>query len=318
LDTESQTLIECVLNLSEGRNLKKIEELSEAIEVVDGCEILHRDIGWDANRSVFTIVGGINEVLDGIEKALVFSLSNFNIRNHSGEHPYVGILDVIPFVPLQGIDPQELRSIVHRYCKYIAATYNISILAYGELSSNPSLMTLAYIRRGGLQKLESRLATKELKIDYGVNRIHELLGISCVTVRPIMIAFNINLKTQDLSKTKEIAKELRRIRETDSRLKDVRFLAWKMETFSNCQISMNIYDIKALSMLTLMNVVHDVAEKHSIELNGSEMIGMAPEYAFSHLELPLSDTIALLGLDSLSPFLPEKRILDFALGRKIV
>jgi glutamate formiminotransferase len=315
---KSQQLIECVLNLSEGRDLTKIIEVSSLIEETEGCRLLHRDIGWDAHRSVFTILGGVEDVMNAIEKIIIYSHSYFDIHKHQGVHPCVGIMDVIPFIPMQGITLKELRAIINRFSNYIASTYNISIIAYGELSSNPPLMTLAHIRKGGVLNLQKRLKKEEIKINYGPNQAHDSQGISCVTVRPIMIAFNINVRTQDISITRLIAKDLRALRKRNPRIKDVRFLAWNMEEYGNCQISMNIYDIHAISMITLMNYVREVTEKYNIELNGSEMIGMSPEFGLSHYEQSMEESIIALGLDSNKSFFKEDRILDIALGYRII
>ena len=316
--TKSQQLVECILNVSEGRDLAKIQGVSSLIEGVGGCRLLHRDIGWDAHRTVFTIIGNVEEVLEAVERIISYSLEHFDIRKHKGIHPCVGVTDVIPFVALQGITPKELSAIVSRYCKYISDVYGISIIAYGELSSNPSLMTLAHIRKGGIKKLKKRLIEKEISIDYGPHQTHDSQGVSCITVRPIMIAFNINIKTQDISIARLIAKDLRALRKTDIRLKDVRFLAWNMQEYGNCQISTNIYDVHAISMLGLMKLVTDVAGKYTIPLIGSEMIGMVPTYGLSHKEQTVEKSIELLGLDSIEIFRPEKRLLDLALGLDIV
>ncbi len=242
----------------------------------------------------------------------------FRFRNHEGIHPCVGIMDVIPFVALQGITPQELRAIVNRFCRYLAATYKISIIAYGQLSNNASVMTLAHIRKGGVLNLQKRLKKEEIRIDYGPTQSHDSQGVSCVTVRPIMIAFNINVKTQDISITRSIAKDLRALRRSNPRIKDVRFLAWNMEAYGNCQISMNIYNLHAISMLSLMEIVKQVAGNYKIELNGSEMIGMSPEFGLSHNELSTEESIKALGLNANNPFLKEDRLLDIALGQQII
>lgn len=318
MSLKSQQLIECVLNLSEGRDLTKIQEISSLIEVTGGARLLHRDIGWDAHRTVFTILGNVEEVLDAVERVVAYSLKNFDIRKHSGIHPCVGILDVIPFVALQGISPKELRAIVNRFCKYISATYDIPIIAYGELSSNASLMTLAHIRKGGIIKLKKRLLEKEILIDYGLDQAHPSQGVSCVTVRPIMIAFNINIDTQDISKARLIARELRALRKTDTRITDVRFLAWNMEEYKHCQISTNLYDIHAINMLELMILVGEVAKKYNVELKGSEMIGMVPTYGLSHHEYSVEESIKLLGLDSFEIFNRKSRLLDEALGFELL
>lgn len=318
MNSESQELIECVLNLSEGRNLSKIQDVSAIIDEAEGCRLMHRDIGWDPHRTVFTIVGGANEVLNVIERIIVYAIAHFDIRSHQGIHPFVGVLDVIPFVALQGVKPNELRAIINRFWNYMAATYNLSLIAYGDLSSDAYLMTLAHIRKGGIVSLRNRIRNGNITIDYGPNEIHESQGVYCTTVRPIMIAYNINLDTKDITTAQLIAKELKALRKKDLRIKDVRFLAWYIEEYGKCQISTNLYDVHAISMTALMELVCEIASNYNIVVNGSEMIGMAPAFGLSHNQYTIDESIKILGLDSINIFNREKRLLDLALGRDIL
>lgn len=314
----SDVLVECILNLSEGRDRTKLDAVSEIIVNTPSCIVLHRDIGWDANRTVYTIVGDVHSLFQALRRIFVFALEHWDIRSHVGVHPYVGILDVIPFVPLWGISHQQLSTDVKDFCQAIAHAYDLPIITYGDLSQDPDRMTLAYIRKGGIQHLDHRLQAQELCVDYGPSLAHARLGVSCVTVRPLMIAYNINLDTQDLQLAQMIARQLKDLRKRNEALKGVRFLGWHMERYQCCQISMNNYNIPAISMVDLYHLVQQVAAQHGIDLIGSELIGLAPEYALSHNRLLLAQAVDHLGLNRISDFDPQLRILDVVLGRRIL
>lgn len=303
-------IIECVLNLSDGRNRKFLDELYGYLNEVEGCRLAHQDEGYDVNRTVITLIGVTKSIFRAVEIVIIQSLKYLNIQDHQGVHPRVGILDVIPFVPMKGISQEELEDLVKSWSAKMAREYQMPIILYGNMATQVGAITLAQIRKGRLPKLKTRIEQEEISLDYGSEFINSNLGISCVTTRDIMVAFNINLKTEDLNLVKTIAKDLKVLRKYDRRLKDVRFLAWRMESLGQLQISTNIYDTSAISMMQLFQLVKEVSGKYKVRLNGSELIGLTTVHAMAHHSIETDKAINELGLNSIHPFDKEHRILD--------
>jgi len=306
----AKPIIECVLNISEGRNREFLDRLYDKLNSVEGCRLAHYDEGYDVNRTVITLIGEVGATLMSVEVIVVEAQSNLDIADHDGEHPRVGILDVIPFVVLKDVDKDELRLKIENWSQTISSKYNLPIIFYGKMATQANAITLAQIRKGGIEKLEYRVEKKEITLDFGSLNQENKLGVSCVTIRDIMVAFNINLNTTDLSIAKKVANDLKVRRKYDRRLKDVRFLAWWMKSFGYAQISTNIYDTTAISMIQLYHLVKEVAAKYDLELRGSELIGLTTEYAIAHDVVNLDDAIRDLGLSSIRPFHKGKRLLN--------
>lgn len=307
-------LIECVLNVSEGRSLATLDMMSECIISTDKITLLHKDVGIDANRTVFSFAGPPNHVLDCVDKLYEIALSQIDMQKHKGAHPRVGALDVIPFVPLKNISKEELRCMVISHATTWSQKYNVPICWYGYMSSTNSQNTLSYLRKGGYENLQNRIDDDDIIVDVGPPQIHPSLGLSCVTIRDFMIAYNINLDSKSISMAKEIAKTLRSKRQKLNRIKDVKFLGWYMDEYNCCQISTNIYDIDAITMIELYKLVTEVAAKFGISTRGSELIGLAPLRAFSRESDNIETCMKALRLDSVRPFQEGQQILEKALG----
>jgi len=307
-------LIECVLNVSEGRDIPLLDMISTAVNQVDGAIIIHRDIGYDAHRTVFTIAGHPIGVMDSIDHVLSIALDHINMANHHGAHPCTGALDVIPLVPIQRITIASCQELLTNYAKHWSDDYQLPLCYYGDMASAPDQVTLAQIRKGGYNQLKTRMDDEKLIVDEGPNIPHPQLGLSSCTVRPYMIAYNINLNTSDLSKAKNLAAMLRKERSTHLKTKDVRFLGWYMETYGCTQISTNIYDIEAVTMQELYCYVSEKAKVLDIECSGSELIGLTPTKGLTRISDHVEQVVKQIGLNSVSTFDPAKRVLERVLN----
>lgn len=305
-------LIECVINISEGRDAHKLACLASIINDADNVTLAHKDIGYDANRTVFTLLGETDYMFKVLEEVVAYAKCAFDIKNHQGTHPRIGILDVIPFIPIRNISKEDLEKRVRQFCSKIGLENDLPILYYGSLSTKANQKTLHHLRKKSL----ALTLGKTIVSDCGPQVPHPELGASCVSVRDFMLAYNINLKTQDLTTSKALAKhliELRRVNQSLRDLSQVKFLAWHVEEYGCCQISTNIYDIKAITMLELYDIVEEEAKKYDIELSGSELIGMAPWYGITRDSQDRKEALEKLKLNSVRPFRKEEQVIDYFL-----
>ena len=302
-------LVECVLNLSEGRDIEKISHVVRIFNSEKNVHVLHQDIGYDVNRTVLTIAGELKHLFFAIEKVISYSASHFNITTHSGTHPRLGILDVIPFIPLVNISSIELERRVKTWSAKVASRFLLPIYYYGRLSSNISHPPLSFFRRGSRTHQEYLL--NNILPDTGPAVIHPRLGISCITVREFMIAINFNLQNCNFQRAKEFAAHLRKHRKNMSDLDttDVRFLAWKLDDLKVIQISTNIYDIQSVTMLELYNYIKKEANNMNLDISGSELIGLAPKAGISR-STQVVEAAKIMGLSSVKPFIEDLHILE--------
>lgn len=311
----SQQIIECVVNVSEGRNEALLSLIQSSINQIEAVQVLHRDSGWDAHRTVFTIAGAKESVFKAIEKLYELVSVNVDMQAYDGVHPAIGAVDVVPFVPLQNITINELKIDVQRWAKKIGEKYQLPIFYYGSMATTNQQYTLSYLRKGGFQMIKESLAGNELTVNEGSYEYHKKLGASCWTTREIMIAYNVNLNTNDLEIAKKIAKKIRNQRKASLQMQDLKVLAWHMDEYNCCQISTNIYDTEAMTIEEVFLLIKETANYYNVDTKGSEIIGMAPLRALSRQinQKNITNFIQLLGLNSVSDFDPTQRILENAM-----
>lgn len=308
-------LIECVLNVSEGRNIPLLDSISNATNEIDGVSEVHRDIGFDVNRTVYTMIGIPDAVMAAIGSIFEIADQKMDMRMHHGEHPRVGALDVIPLIPIQNISYKECQLLLRKWGARWSIKFQIPICYYGEMAGQSDQRTLAQIRSKTLKLQSTKKINSPLVVDHGGEFKNAILGISCCTVRDYMVAFNINLSTQDLAVSKQLAATLRSSRKDLPQLKNVRFLAWYMEQYQCAQISTNIYDINAITVQELYQYVQEIAEtEFGIQVNGCELIGMTPKRGICRNAIDIEKVIKTIGMSSESFFNTKERILEEALG----
>jgi len=187
----AKPIIECVLNISEGRNREFLDRLYDKLNSVEGCRLAHYDEGYDVNRTVITLIGEVGATLMSVEVIVVEAQSNLDIADHDGEHPRVGILDVIPFVVLKDVDKDELRLKIENWSQTISSKYNLPIIFYGKMATQANAITLAQIRKGGIEKLEYRVEKKEITLDFGSLNQENKLGVSCMVDEKLRLCSDI-------------------------------------------------------------------------------------------------------------------------------
>ncbi|MBE9545964.1 MAG: glutamate formimidoyltransferase [Proteobacteria bacterium] len=297
-------IIECVPNFSEGRDKDKVASIVEAASGVSGVKVIDFSMDSDHNRSVLTIIGTPEDVERGAAAACDRALKLIDMRKHSGIHPRIGAVDVVPFVPIRGADMKEAVEAAHRFGRAFGERNNIPVYFYGEAALDPKRRELSDIRRGGYEGLSEKMKDPLWIPDAGPAIFSPRGGAVSVGARNPLIAFNINLDTNDLDVAKTIAKS---VRYSSGGLKYVKAISIPLKSRHIVQVSMNLANYKETSVKKVFDTVKEKASEHGVEILESELIGLIPEAA---LEDVTTDYLKL------SDFSPE-RIIETHLPRSI-
>ena len=270
-------LVESVPNFSEGRRLEVVEHLAAAVESVPGAHLLDRTSDASHNRSVLTIAGEVDAVSEAVERAVAVAVNEIDMETHSGEHPRIGAVDVIPFVPLAGKTIDDCIELARTFGRRIAERFDLPVYLYARAATRAERVKLSDVRRGQYEGLKREIVNPGREPDFGPSQMHPSAGAVAVGARPFLIAWNINLSTSDRDLAVRIA---RRIRESGGGLPAVQANGFLIEELRRAQVSMNLLDFSVTPMWLVWDTVRDVAADDGIELAESELIGLAPLAAF--------------------------------------
>ncbi|MBV8812651.1 MAG: glutamate formimidoyltransferase [Acidobacteriaceae bacterium] len=271
------SLIECVPNFSEGRDLMRVDALQRAIDAVPGVAVLDRTSDSDHNRSVITFAGSPEAVLEAAVRAVRTAAELIDLNTHRGVHPRVGALDVLPFVPLGQTSMEECVRIAHRAGERIWHELGIPVYFYEAVAMRPDRIKLEDVRRGQFEGLrEAALVDQTKAPDLGGPGLHPTAGAVLVGARKVLIAFNINLKTNDLQLARSIA---RRIRASNGGFPNVKALGLPLASRNRVQISMNFTDYHQTSVYVVYEEVMRLAAAQGVEVEGTELVGLIPRAA---------------------------------------
>jgi len=280
-------IIECVPNVSEGRRLDVIDGLAQVIGATPGVRLLDRTSDPDHNRSVFTFAGD-PEAVERAALALVdATYAVVDMRGHAGEHPRLGAVDVVPFVPLAGVTMDECVAIAHRVGEAVAAKHNVPVFFYAKAAKRPERVRLPDIRKPEYEGLAELMETTHVP-DAGPPILHPSAGAIVVGARPPLIAFNIELDTADLKLAQRIAKE---IRESSGGLPAVQAKGFRLSDPPRAQVSMNLLDHTVTSLPRVWREVESRATAAGVRILRGELIGLLP------LDAALAVTAEALQLD---------------------
>ena len=291
-------LIECVPNFSEGRDPARIDALVAAMSGVPGAVILDRQSDFDHHRSVITLAGTPEAVAEAALRGIGTAAEWIDLTHHDGVHPRIGAIDVLPFVPIEGVTMEECVGLAHRVGHEIWGRYRIPVYFYEAAATRPERRNLEDVRRGQFEELREEAARDpERAPDIGGPQLHPTLGAMAVGARKVLIAYNILLSTPDASVAKEIA---RAIRFSSGGLRNVKAIGLELKTRGRAQVSMNLTDFEATPMHRVFEMVRAEAERHGCTIVGSEIVGLAPRKA---LEMAAA---YFLRLEAPAPVLEER------------
>jgi glutamate formiminotransferase len=284
-------LIECVPNFSEGRRAEVVEEIVRAIGQIDGVTVLDHSRDETHNRSVVTFAGNPEPVVRAATAGVGRALELIDMEQHAGAHPRIGAVDVIPFVPLGGATLDECVDLARRFGEQIAARFEMPVYLYGAAALRPERTRLADVRRGQYEAIRDEIGTDPARApDFGPARTHPRGGAVAVGARKPLIAFNINLATDDIDVARRIAAT---IRESSGGLPAVQAMGVLLENPgmpSMAQVSMNLVDWERTGIASVVREVRRLARESGTDIDHCELIGLAPTGAL--LEVA-ADTLGL-------------------------
>jgi glutamate formiminotransferase len=270
-------MVECVPNFSEGRNVEVVDSLERAIGSVPGTMVLHRTSDVDHNRSVITFAGEAASVAESAFRAAAAAQGSIDLRDHFGVHPRVGALDVLPFVPLEGSTLDDCIVLAHQTGERIWRELGIPVYFYEAAAQRPERRKLENVRRGQFEELcDLALVDESRKPDVGGPGLHPSAGAVIVGARTFLIAFNINLRTEDVGVAREIA---RSIRASSGGLPAVKALGLALPSRGLVQVSMNLTDFQQTGLETVFETVARLAAERGVDVEESELIGLTPRAA---------------------------------------
>jgi glutamate formiminotransferase / 5-formyltetrahydrofolate cyclo-ligase len=280
-------LFEAVPNFSEGKDAAKISRITEAVRAVSGVRILGLHSNPDHNRSVLTFAGGEDSVFGGAIALAKACAAELDLASQSGEHPRMGVLDVLPFVPLEGATMDDAVRLAHRAGETLGSL-GFPVYLYGSAASTQHRRSLPDIRRGGYEDVSSRLDDPLWKPDFGPRTLDPHIGAVAVGARPFLIAFNAYLNADDVEVARTVA---RKIRESGGGLPAVRALG--LSIGGKAQVSMNLTDLEQTSLPVALEAVRSAAAGLGASVESTELVGLAP------LEAVLQTARFYLGLREL-------------------
>ncbi len=344
-------LVECVPNFSEGRDKSKLEEIKKAVESVPGVKLLDIDPGEATNRTVFTFVGDPESIKEAAFRAIKRASEIIDMREHKGAHPRLGATDVVPFVPLEGVTMEDCVAIAKELGERVGRELKIPVYLYEEAATTSERKSLSYVRKGEYEALPDKL--KELKPDFGPDEYNEDIartGATIIGAREFLIAYNVNLNTKDKKLANEIALNIREngrlkrdsngkvVKDQNGKslrvpgtLKAVRAIGWYIDEYGIAQISINLLNYKITPLWKVYEEVREQAEKLGLLVTGSEIVGLVPKEAIYEAGkyylkkqnkttgVPEKEIIDIavksLGLNSVSPFEPDEKIIEYIIAK---
>ena len=278
-------LVESVPNVSEGRRIDVVDRLADAITSVSEVALLDRTSDASHNRAVFTMAGDHTAVTDALERLVAAAIHEIDMDAHEGEHPRIGAVDVIPFIPLAETPMDAVVDLARGFGERIASRFDMPVYLYANAALRPDRERLADVRRGQYEGLKAEIAQNGREPDFGPARMHPSAGAVAVGARPFLIAYNINLDSDDIDLAKRIA---RRVRESGGGLPKVQANGFEVREPERghplrAQVSMNLLDFGITPIWLVWDSVRDLAAEDGVLLAESELIGLAPQASFESI-----------------------------------
>jgi glutamate formiminotransferase / 5-formyltetrahydrofolate cyclo-ligase len=271
-------IIECIPNVSEGRRPEVIEAIAAAIRAVPGVRLLDYSSDASHNRSVFTMAGDAAPIKAAVLAMYERAVAAIDLRIHTGEHPRLGAIDVVPFVPIEGVTMEACVALAKEVAGEVASRFGVPVYLYDEASTNPARKNLEDIRRGEFEGLGAKMATEGWTPDFGPAAPHPSAGASVVGARMALIAYNINLNTDRLDVARKIAAA---IRHSSGGFRYVKAAGFTLDDRGIVQVSMNLTNYEKTPMYRVFEAVKREAERYGVQILESELVGLVPAAALN-------------------------------------
>lgn len=266
-------LVECVPNFSEGRNPEVIQKIVAPFIATEGVKLLDYCPDKDHNRVVVTVMGEPESVKCAMLEAVGIAIANIDMTRHHGQHPRLGAVDVVPFIPVKNYTMEEAVSLARETARQMAEKYGLPVFLYEKAAAAPVRENLANIRKGEFEGLSEKLLQPEWKPDFGPAAPHPTAGAAVVGARMPLVAFNINLGTTNTEIAHKIAKCIRHL---SGGLRYVKAMGVDLKEKGMVQVSINMTDFTRTSLYRVMEMVRFEAKRYGVPVVGSEIIGLTP------------------------------------------
>ncbi len=266
-------LIECVPNISEGRDRAVIDAVAFAVRNVPGVRLLDVSSDTSHNRSVLTLVGDAAAVRQGVRALFEAVLPRIDLRRHQGEHPRMGAVDVVPFIPLRGSSTEDCVKLAREAGAEIAERFGVPVYLYEEAATAEHRRNLADVRKGQFEGFAEKMKDPRWAPDFGPREPHPSAGAVAVGARPFLIAYNINLGTRDLAVADRIAKAIRHM---SGGFRYVKAMGVELAERGQVQVSINMTNFRKTPLHRVFECVRSEAERHGVAIVGSEIVGLTP------------------------------------------
>lgn len=266
-------LIECVPNFSEGRDKEKIEAIVDEVRRIKGVKLLDYSSDADHNRTVVTFVGEVEGVIEAAFNMTKKASELIDMRNHTGGHPRMGAMDVVPFIPVKDVTMEECVEVAKRVGKRIGEELNIPVYLYEDAATKAERKNLADVRKGQYEGFFEKIKKPEWAPDFGPAEMNEKSGCTAVGARVPLVAFNVNLNTPNIEIADKIAKTVRFI---GGGLRFVKAMGVKLEDRNITQVSMNLVNYEKTAIYRAFEMVKMEAKRYGVEVVGSEIVGLVP------------------------------------------
>ncbi|MEK9909316.1 MAG: glutamate formimidoyltransferase [Candidatus Thalassarchaeaceae archaeon] len=341
-----QRLVECVPNFSEGQNKAIIDLIIQPILDNKSVTLLDIDMGGDFNRTVVTMVGDPESVLQTVTECTSIALELIDMRHHSGEHARMGAVDVVPFIPIKGVTMDECIELSNRYAKYVSDAHSLPVYLYAKSAQYPSRVRLPDVRKGEYEGLQKKLESPDWKPDFGPAKFQPTMGATATGARNFLIAYNVNLNTTDKSKANTIASKIRTsgtivkdengetVRDKNGIVQRIPGMFEKLQAAGwmynedTAQVSMNLLDYSVTGLHDVTETIKVEASRLGLEAVAGELVGLVPLQAiidagnfYSDTNIQDVDTLVRnaidgLMLDRIESFDPYQNIIEWAIERE--
>ncbi|UCD89700.1 MAG: glutamate formimidoyltransferase [Desulfobacterales bacterium] len=270
---DKKQMVECVPNFSEGRHLDKIEKIVNLFRKKAGVKLLDYQRDKDHNRLVVTVVGEPLAVKSAVIESVGMAIQLIDMRKHKGQHPRMGAVDVIPFIPIKNISMTETVDLSKTVAKEVFEKYQLPVFLYEASASSFARQNLSTIRKGQFENMAKKIKQSDWKPDFGEKEIHPTAGVTAIGARMPLIAFNVNLDTANINIANQIAKS---VRHTSGGLRYCKGIGIHLKERGIVQVSMNMTDYTKTSLYRSFELIRIEAKRYGVNVVGSEIVGLVP------------------------------------------
>jgi glutamate formiminotransferase len=293
----SNKLLECVPNFSEGRNKEVIERIVDPFRKTEGVKLLDYSADKDHNRLVVTVIGDPEGLKKSVLEAMAVAVKEIDMNNHKGEHPRMGAVDVVPFIPVRNVTMEEAVELAKEVARQAAEKFNLPVYLYEDAATSPDRQNLASIRKGQFEGFKEKIKKPEWKPDFGPSEVHPTAGVTAVGARMPLVAFNVNLGTDNIEIANAIARKVRYI---GGGLRYCKAIGVDLKERGIVQVSMNMTNYTKTSLYQAYELIKVEARRYGVNVVGSELIGILPARAL------IDVAVYYLGVENFS----EEQILE--------